>query len=70
MMKNGKWHMTEEIDLPNQDKIRTLGEMETYKYLGILEANTVKHAEMKENTKKEILLENEKTIWNWTRRTK
>ena len=34
--------MTEGIELPNQDKFRTLGEMETYKYLGILEAYTIK----------------------------
>ena len=26
----------------NQDKIRTLGENETYKYLSILEADTIK----------------------------
>ena len=35
------------IDLPNQDKIRTLAENETYKYLGILKANTNKQVEMK-----------------------
>ena len=29
-----------------------LGEMETYKYLGILEADTIKQAEMKEKEKK------------------
>ena len=29
-------------------KIRTLGEKETYKYLGILEADIIKQAEMKE----------------------
>ena len=34
-MKSGKRHMTEGMELPNQDKIRTLGENETYKYLGI-----------------------------------
>ena len=32
VMKSGKQHMTDEIELPNQDKIRTLGENETYKY--------------------------------------
>ena len=42
VMKSGKRHLTERIDLPNQDKIRTLGENETYKYLGILEADTIK----------------------------
>ena len=34
--------MTEGIELPNQEKIRTLGEKETYKYLGILKADTQK----------------------------
>ena len=28
-------------------KIRRLGEKETYKYLGIWDANTIEHAEMK-----------------------
>ena len=32
--------MTEGIELPNQEKIRTFGEKETYKYLGILEVET------------------------------
>ena len=30
------------IIIPNQDKIRTLRENETYKYLGIWEADTIK----------------------------
>ena len=47
-MKSGKRHMTEGIELPNQEKIRTLREKETYKYLGILEADTIKQEEMKE----------------------
>ena len=34
-------------------KIRTVQEMENYKYLGILEANAMKHTEMKEKIKKE-----------------
>ena len=42
VMKRGKRHLTNGIELPNQDKIRTLGGKETYKYLGILEADTVK----------------------------
>ena len=37
----------------NQDKIRTLREKKTYKYLGILETNTIKQVEMKEKIKKE-----------------
>ena len=36
-----KQKMTECIKLPNQDKIITFEENETYKYLGILEADTI-----------------------------
>ncbi len=50
---NEKQKMTERIELPNQEKIRTLGEKETYKYLGILEADTIEQVEMKEKIKKE-----------------
>ena len=31
-MKSGKGHKTEGMELPNQEKIRTLGEKETYQY--------------------------------------
>ena len=41
--------MTEEIELPKQVKIRTLGEKETYKYFRIFETETIKEVEMKEN---------------------
>ena len=34
--------MSEGMELPNQEKIRTFGEKEIYEYLGILEANTIK----------------------------
>ena len=34
VMKSGKRHLTDGIELPNQEKIRTLAENETYKYLG------------------------------------
>ena len=34
--------MTEGRELPNQEKSWMLGEKETYKYLGILEADTIK----------------------------
>ena len=54
-MKNGKRHMTEGMELPNQEKIRTHGEKEVYKYLGILEADIIKQVEMKEKIKKEYL---------------
>ena len=42
VMKSGTRHLTDGMELPNQDKIRTLAENETYKYLGILEADTIK----------------------------
>ena len=42
VMKSGKGNLKSGMELPNQDKIRTLGEKETYKYLGILEADTIK----------------------------
>ena len=46
--KSDKQNLTYGMELPNQDKIRILGEKETYKYLGILEADTIKQVEMKE----------------------
>ena len=48
IMKNGKQYTTEGIDLPSQDKVRTIGGMKAYKYSGILEADTIIHSEMKE----------------------
>ena len=48
IMRSGKRHTTEGIELPNQEKIRILGEKENYKYLGVLEADTIKQMEMKE----------------------
>ena len=40
------------MELLNQEKIKTFGEKETYKYVGILEANTIKEVEMKEKKSK------------------
>ena len=48
--------------MTNQEKIRMLGEKETYKYLGILEADTIKQVEMKENIKKEYLRRTRKIL--------
>ena len=53
IMKSGKQHMTNEMELLNKEKIRTLGEKESYKYLGILEDDTIKQVEMKEKILKE-----------------
>ena len=50
--------------LPNQDRIRTFGEKENYKYLGILETNTIKQAEMKEKNDKRVLQTNTETPRN------
>ena len=41
-VKGVKRQLTDGMELPNQDKIRTLEEKETYKYKGILEADTIK----------------------------
>ena len=47
IMKGGKRHITEGIDLPNQEKIRTLGKKAIYKYVIIFEADTIKQVKMK-----------------------
>ena len=53
VMKIGKRRLTDGMELSNQDKIRTLAENETYKYLGILETDTIKQEEMKDKIQKE-----------------
>ena len=50
------------MELPNKDKIKMLAENETYKYLGILEADTIKQAEMKEKIQKEYLRRTRKLL--------
>ena len=54
VIKSSKRHMTEGVELPNQEKLRTLGEKETYKYLGMLEADAPKQVRMKGKLKKSI----------------
>ena len=61
-MKSGKRHLTDGIELPNQDKIRTLAENKTYKYLGILKADTIKQVEMKNKIQKEYLRRTRKLL--------
>ena len=53
IMRSEKQQIIEGIELPNQERIRMLGEKENYNYLGIFEADTIKQAEMKEKIKKE-----------------
>ena len=48
MIRSGERQITEGIGLANQERIKTLGRKKNYKYLGILEADTTKEAEMKE----------------------
>ena len=62
IMKSGKRHMTDGMELPNHDKLRTLEENETYKYLGILEADTIKQVEMKDKIRKEYLRRTRKLL--------
>ena len=50
------------MELPNQDKIKTLAENETYKYLGVLEADTIKQMEMKEKIHKEYFSRTRKLL--------
>ena len=58
VIKSGKRHLTDGIQVSTQDKIRTLREKETYKYLGILGADTFKQVGMKDKIKKEYLRRN------------
>ena len=62
VMKSGKRHMTDGMELPNHDRIRTLEEKETYKYLGILEADTIKQVQMKDTIRKEYLRRTQKLL--------
>ena len=62
VMKSGKRHLTDGMEQPNQDKIRTLGGKETYKHLGILGADTIKQVETKEKIKKEYLRRTRKLL--------
>ena len=51
-MKSGKRHLTDGMELSNQDKIRTHGVNETYKYFGSFEVDTIEQMEMKETIQK------------------
>ena len=45
--KKRRQHITEGWELHNQEKIKTLGEKEPYKYLEILEADNTKEVEIR-----------------------
>ena len=50
VIKRDKRHLTEGVELPNQDKIR---ENKTYKYVSILEVDTIKKVQIKDKIRKE-----------------
>ncbi len=56
-----KWQ-TDGLEQPNQDKIRTPREKETYKYWGILEADTIEQMKMKDKIQKEYLRRTRKLL--------
>ena len=62
VMKSGKRHMTHGMELPNHDRIRTFEDNETYKYLGFLEADTIKQVQMKDIIRKEYLRRTRKLL--------
>ena len=62
VMKSCKRHLTDGMELPNQDLIRTFGKKETFKYLGFLETDTIKQVEMKEKIQKEYLRRTRKLL--------
>ena len=62
IMKSDKRHVTDGMELPYHDRIRTLEENETYKYLGILEADTIKQVQMKGKIQKEYLRRTRKLL--------
>ena len=62
VMKSCKLQLTDGIEQPNQDKIKSLAENETYEYLGSLEADTIKQSEIKEKIQKEYLRRTRKLL--------
>ena len=61
-MKSSKRHITDGMERPNRDKIRTLEENENYKYLGILQTDTIKQVQMKDTIRKEYLRRTRKLL--------
>ena len=52
-MKRGKTVATQSVKLPTGKKIKSLKEYESYRYLGVLEADDLNRSETKEQIKKE-----------------
>ena len=77
--RNGMWHWkichshdekrekretVEGIELPYQESIRAVGEKENYKYLGILEADTITNKLRGRKNKKREPQKDKKASWN------
>ena len=62
VIKSGKRHMTDRMELLNHDRIRTLEENKTHKYLGILEADTIKQVQMNDMIRKEYIRRTRKLL--------
>ena len=60
IIKNGKRKAMKGMEWLNQESVRTLGEKENYKYLGILA--TIKQIKMKEKVRKEYLRRTKKLL--------
>ena len=61
-LKIEKIEAAEGIEPLNQESIRTLGEKQNYKYLGILEADTIKQMETKEKLERDYLRRTRKLL--------
>ena len=62
IMRSRKQCIAEGIELANQEKVRMLREKEIYKYLGVLEVDTIKQVEVKKKIKKEYLRRTRKLL--------
>ena len=51
VMKKSRYHHSEGIEMPSQEKIREIDVKNEYKYLGVLDADGIKDKTMKENIK-------------------
>ena len=55
VLKRGKLVQSDGINMPDGEMLKALEEGDNYKYLGVLEADTIKHQTMKETVRKEYL---------------
>ena len=61
-IKSGQRQMMEGIELPNQERIRTLEEKENYQHWGIFKVDTIKQVETKEKITEEFLRQTRKLL--------